>query len=141
MSDLLEQIAEAPADHYRRLKISPLDGDQLLELSRFMKLSLSREDMLAVQKIYADWGREPTDVELEVIAQTDEGEIMGLKHKQHPTYGVQFHPESILTEHGKQLLKNFLDIKIAPLPTTEPVMLKPFIAKVINRTDLTDLEA
>ena len=84
---------------------------------------------------------EPIPAELEVIAQTDEGEVMGLKHKQHPTYGVQFHPESILTEHGKQLLKNFLDIKIAPSPSTEPVMLKPFIAKVINRTDLTDLEA
>jgi anthranilate phosphoribosyltransferase len=84
---------------------------------------------------------DPVPAELEVIAQTDEGEIMGLKHKQHPTYGVQFHPESILTEHGKQLLKNFLDINIAPPSTTEPVMLKPFIAKVINRTDLTDLEA
>lgn len=70
MPDLLEQIAEAPAEHFRRLKISGLDGDQLLELSRTMKLSLSREDMLEIQKIYADWGREPTDVELEVIAQT-----------------------------------------------------------------------
>ncbi len=67
---LLEQIAEAPADHYRRLKISDLDGDTLLELSQFMKLSLSREDMLAVQEIYREWNREPTDVELEVIAQT-----------------------------------------------------------------------
>lgn len=86
---------------------------------------------------------EPIPAELEVIAQTDEGEVMGLKHKQHPTYGVQFHPESILTEHGKQLLKNFLDIKIAPPAgvSTEPVMLKPFIAKAINRTDLTNLEA
>jgi len=84
---------------------------------------------------------EPIPAELEVIAQTDEGEIMGLKHKQHPTYGVQFHPESILTEHGKQLLKNFLDIKIAPPPSTEPIMLKPFIAKAINHTDLTLEEA
>jgi phosphoribosylformylglycinamidine synthase II len=66
----LERIAEAPADHYRVLKISDLDGDRLLELSKFMKLSLSREDMLAIQAIYANWGREPTDVELEVIAQT-----------------------------------------------------------------------
>ena len=70
MPDLLEQIAEVPADHYRRLKISDLDGDQLLDLSQRMKLSLSREDMLAVQAIYAEWQREPTDVELEVIAQT-----------------------------------------------------------------------
>jgi anthranilate synthase/phosphoribosyltransferase len=84
---------------------------------------------------------EPIPAELEVIAKTDDGEIMGLKHKQYPTYGVQFHPESILTEHGKHLLKNFLDIKIAPPPPAEPVLLKPFIAKAINRTDLTDLEA
>lgn len=66
----LERIADAPADHYRVLRISELDGDGLLELSRFMKLSLSREDMLAIQTLYAEWGREPTDVELEVIAQT-----------------------------------------------------------------------
>jgi len=46
-----------------------------------------------------------------------------------------------LTEHGKQLLKNFLDIKITPPPSTEPSMLKPFIAKTINRTDLTAEEA
>jgi anthranilate phosphoribosyltransferase len=66
---------------------------------------------------------------------------MGLKHKQHPTYGVQFHPESILTEHGKQLLKNFLDIKSLPPRLENQSMLKPFIAKTINRADLTDKEA
>jgi len=84
---------------------------------------------------------EPVPSELEIIARTDDGEIMGLKHRQHPTYGVQFHPESILTEHGKHLLKNFLDIKIAPPPPAEPILLKPFIAKAINRTDLTSTEA
>ena len=45
---------------------------------------------------------------LEKIAWTDRGEIMGLKHRKHPTWGVQFHPESILTLEGKKLLKNFL---------------------------------
>ena len=45
---------------------------------------------------------------LEVTAKSDSGVIMGLKHREHPVYGVQFHPESILTEHGKDLLKNFL---------------------------------
>jgi len=43
-------------------------------------------------------------------AWTAEGELMGLRHKEHPTFGVQFHPESILTEHGHQMLKNFLEV-------------------------------
>jgi anthranilate synthase/phosphoribosyltransferase len=83
---------------------------------------------------------EPVPAELKVIASTVEGEIMALKHREHPTYGVQFHPESILTEHGKQILKNFLDLKIPPMKGENP-MLKPFIAKAINRTDLTSIEA
>lgn len=46
----------------------------------------------------------------EVTAWTDQGEIMGIRHREHPVEGVQFHPESILTEHGKEMLKNFLKI-------------------------------
>ena len=84
---------------------------------------------------------DPIPAELEVTAITPEEEIMGLKHKEHHTYGVQFHPESILTEHGKQLLKNFLDLNPAPAAKGELSMLKPFIAKAINRTDLTADEA
>jgi anthranilate synthase/aminodeoxychorismate synthase-like glutamine amidotransferase len=53
---------------------------------------------------------EPISAELEVTATTPEGEIMGLKHKSAPTYGVQFHPESILTEYGKRILQNFLNL-------------------------------
>ena len=48
------------------------------------------------------------DTPLEVTARSDDGEIMGLQHREHPTFGVQFHPESILTEHGYELLRNFL---------------------------------
>ncbi len=51
---------------------------------------------------------EPLPSALEVTAFTKEGELMGLRHKTHPTFGVQFHPESVLTRHGKQLLANFL---------------------------------
>jgi anthranilate synthase/aminodeoxychorismate synthase-like glutamine amidotransferase len=45
---------------------------------------------------------------LEITAETAEGEIMGLRHKTLPVWGVQFHPESILTTHGKEILQNFL---------------------------------
>ena len=48
---------------------------------------------------------------LEITAETAEGEIMGVKHKTLPIWGVQFHPESILTESGRTILKNFLKLK------------------------------
>jgi len=51
---------------------------------------------------------------LEVTAWTDDGEIMGVRHKEFDIEGVQFHPESILSEHGHALLKNFLERQAAP---------------------------
>lgn len=47
---------------------------------------------------------------LEITAETKEKEVMAVRHKQFPVWGVQFHPESILTKEGKKLLKNFLDL-------------------------------
>ena len=47
---------------------------------------------------------------LEATARTEDGEIMGLRHRTRPIHGVQFHPESYATEHGHQMLANFLDI-------------------------------
>src|SRR6185295_14165084 len=72
---------------------------------------------------------EPLPECLEVTAFTTEGEVMGVRHRDHPTFGVQFHPESILTEHGKAILQNFLDM-------SEAQMLKPYIALALNRKDL-----
>ena len=55
---------------------------------------------------------EPTSIPncLEVTAKTEEGEIMGIRHKELPVWGVQFHPESLATEEGILILKNFLEL-------------------------------
>jgi anthranilate synthase/aminodeoxychorismate synthase-like glutamine amidotransferase len=47
---------------------------------------------------------------LEISSESEDGEIMGVRHRNHPTEGIQFHPESIMTSVGKRLLRNFLDI-------------------------------
>ena len=54
--------------------------------------------------------RETLPACLEITAWTEEGEIMGLQHREYPVHGVQFHPESILTQDGKRLLENFLKL-------------------------------
>ena len=51
----------------------------------------------------------PDSLEITAWTEDDDNVIMGLRHREHPTQGVQFHPESILTGRGKQLLANFLD--------------------------------
>lgn len=61
---------------------------------------------------------------LEITAETDDGIIMGLQHKEHPIHGVQFHPESIASEHGYELLANFM--KIANIPITSKVPLRQY---------------
>ncbi len=51
---------------------------------------------------------------LVISAETEEGEIMGIRHQEYLVEGIQFHPESILTPHGKRIIKNFLDIILKP---------------------------
>lgn len=55
--------------------------------------------------------RESIPDELFIIAETKDGEVMGIKHRDQASYGLQFHPESIMTETGKQIIENFLSLK------------------------------
>src|ERR1700730_12341781 len=92
------------ADRLMHGKTSPIlhEGDGVFfglpipfEATRYHSLIVRRETL-------------PTD--LEVVAETSECEIMGLRHRQYSVHGVQFHPESIMTGEGKRLLANFLSM-------------------------------
>jgi para-aminobenzoate synthetase component 2 len=79
-----------------------LDVDNPFQATRYHSLIVAREGL-------------PDS--LQVMAWTPENEIMAIRHKEHETWGVQFHPESILTTSGKDILRNFLLL----LPSTSPV--------------------
>jgi anthranilate synthase/aminodeoxychorismate synthase-like glutamine amidotransferase len=68
-----------------------------IEATRYHSLIVNRDTL-------------PDCLEITAVAADDESEIMGLRHKEFPIHGVQFHPESILTTEGKRLLKNFLEL-------------------------------
>jgi len=101
MSDHLQDVkveditvSDRPPAIPPELPILPL-RDTVLFPNSFMPLAVARETL-------------PDD--LEVTAWTDDGEIMGFQHKSRPVHGVQFHPESIATAGGHDLLANFLDL-------------------------------
>ncbi len=97
---------------------------------------------------------------LQITAQTDDGEIMAVQHREYPVYGLQFHPESILTPEGRQMLRNFLfdnpeTVRTEPKSEIKPVqadtqpaakqeeskMIADAIKKIVDKKDLTYFEA
>jgi anthranilate synthase/phosphoribosyltransferase len=79
--------------------------------------------------------RDTLPADLEVTAVAGDGEIMGVRHKEHAVEGIQFHPESIASEYGEKILHNFLNYK------REPFDLKAYLAKLVSGRDLTETEA
>ena len=98
-------VVRAPSPVHGKLSLVKHSGEGVLrgingpfQATRYHSLVVARETM-------------PKD--LKVTAQTDDGLVMSLSHKAHPVHGVQFHPESIASEHGRVILKNFLDLAAA----------------------------
>lgn len=87
-----------------------------------------------------------------VTARTPDGEIMAMEDREHPLYGLQFHPESVLTRYGKLMIRNFITevLKLTPdtlkpadmpMPDQEKNLLKDFLKKVVRGEDLTEEQA
>jgi anthranilate synthase component II len=99
------EVVRAPVPVHGKLSTIRHKGEGVLrginapfEATRYHSLVVKRDTM-------------PAD--LVVTAETDDGLVMAMSHKKHPVHGVQFHPESIASEHGRTILKNFLDLAAA----------------------------
>lgn len=93
--------------------------------------------------------RETLPEVLQIISEDEDGNVMAVRHKEHLTYGMQFHPESIMTDTGHRILANFLNeagisVKpeaLPPMPDAQKTELKPLIAKAVDGEHLTQEEA
>jgi anthranilate synthase/aminodeoxychorismate synthase-like glutamine amidotransferase len=97
------RVVRAPVPMHGKTSVIEHDGRGVfagltspIEASRDHSLVVAAEDMPDV---------------LEVSARTRDGIVMGVRHREHPVHGVQFHPESVLTADGRRMLRNFLDSK------------------------------
>ncbi len=95
------RVVSAQALMHGKTSMVTADGQTLykgirkpFQAMRYHSLAISREDLPEC---------------LEITSESDDGEIMGIRHRSHPTEGIQFHPESIMTPVGKRLLRNFLN--------------------------------
>lgn len=93
------------AENLMHGKASEIDIDPECSIFKGLpkKITAARYHSLIVQ-------RDTLPEELEITAVSLENEIMGLKHRKYPVFGIQFHPESIMTEYGKDILRNFLAV-------------------------------
>jgi anthranilate synthase/aminodeoxychorismate synthase-like glutamine amidotransferase len=95
------RVVRAPVPMHGKTSVIEHDGKGVftgltspLEASRYHSLIVAADDVPQV---------------LEISARTRDGIVMGLRHREHPVHGVQFHPESVLTVDGRRMLRNFLD--------------------------------
>ena len=87
-----------------KMSIVDLDTDSAIFKGMEPKLQAARYHSLAAEE-------DKLPAELKVIARSEDGEIMAVEHRNYPVYGVQFHPESILTPDGRKIMEQFLGMK------------------------------
>lgn len=96
-------IVHAKVLMHGKQSVAQLDTDSPIFRGLPEKITAARYHSLAVQE-------DTLPKELKVISRADDGEVMAVSHTEYPVYGLQFHPESIMTPEGKNILKNFIDI-------------------------------
>ena len=67
-------------------------------------------EVMRYHSLIVERGSIPESLEITAVSQDDPSEVHAVRHREHPVYGVQFHPESVMTPHGKALLNNFLEL-------------------------------
>jgi anthranilate synthase/phosphoribosyltransferase len=139
-------IAHAFGGRVRRAPL-PMHGKTSPVIHRGGRLFAGIPTAFTATRYHSLLVEEPLPEALEVTARTPEGEIMALAHREGNTHGVQFHPESILTPHGKRLLANFLRLGALAAPEAEEAAgesvptLPEALERALAREHLTSAEA